>query len=122
MGFSDEVIDFSGGYENGSLVRVCTAKGKFLGTGFVNDNSKIRIRLISENHNDRFDNDFYYRRLKWAVEYRKCVMGDDFSNCRIIFMARRTGFPGSRFSPLFSLFLLLRLWNSRILLIFTAPL
>lgn len=91
--FSDEVIDFSGGYENGSLVRVCTAKGKFLGTGFVNDNSKIRIRLISENHNDRFDNDFYYRRLKWAVEYRKCVMGDDFSNCRIIH-GEADRFPG----------------------------
>ncbi|MDY6313882.1 MAG: class I SAM-dependent rRNA methyltransferase [Clostridia bacterium] len=91
--FSDEIIDFSGGYENGSLVRVCTAKGKFLGTGFVNDNSKIRIRLISENHNDRFDNDFYYRRLKWAVEYRKCVMGDDFSNCRIIH-GEADRFPG----------------------------
>lgn len=91
--FSDEVIDFSDGYENGSLVRVCTAKGKFLGTGFVNDNSKIRIRLISENHNDRFDNDFYYRRLKWAVEYRKCVMGDDFSCCRIIH-GEADRFPG----------------------------
>lgn len=91
--FEDEVVSYDGVYENGSLVRVCSSRGKFLGTGFVNDNSKIRIRLISENHNDKFDGLFFYRRLKWAVEYRKTVMGDDFSCCRIIH-GEADRFPG----------------------------
>ncbi len=91
--FSDEIQKIDGDYENGDLIRVCTQKGKFLGTGFINDNSKIRIRLISENHNDKFDGEFFKRRLKWAAEYRKCVMGEDFSCCRLIH-GEADRFPG----------------------------
>ena len=56
-----------------------------MGSGFVNDNSKITVRVISKNTNDKFDEKFFERRVRYAVEYRKAVMGEDFSNCRLIF-------------------------------------
>ena len=72
--------------EDGSLVCIRSAKGKFLGTGFFNSHSKIRVRLISRNPNDRFDRAFWERRLRWAIDYRHTVMGEpDFSCCRLIF-------------------------------------
>ena len=80
-------------FENGELVDVVRQKGSYLGTGFANENSKIRVRLISRNANDKFDEAFFERRLRHAIDYRKTVMGDDFSNCRLIF-GEADSFPG----------------------------
>lgn len=44
--------------ENGDLVDVVSQKGRWLGTGLLNDHSKIRVRLLSRNTNDRFDEAF----------------------------------------------------------------
>lgn len=91
--FAEKIVSVEGDYENGDLVDVYTRKQRFLGTGFINDNSAMRIRLISRNANDRFDAEFYRRRFKYAVDYRKTVMGDDFDCCRIIF-GEADSFPG----------------------------
>ena len=80
-------------FENGELVDVVSQKGSYLGTGFANENSKIRVRLISRNANDKFDEAFFERRLRHAIDYRKTVMGDDFPNCRLIF-GEADSFPG----------------------------
>lgn len=62
------------------------SSGKYLGTGFANDISKIRVRIISRNANDRFDEAFWQRRVQYALAYRRTVMGEkDFSCCRLIF-------------------------------------
>ena len=53
--YSDEIISVDGKYENGDIVDVKSKKGKYLGTGFINDNSKIRVRIISKNANDMFE-------------------------------------------------------------------
>lgn len=91
--YGEEVVRVDGSYTNGDLVDVRGAKGNYRGTGYVNDNSKIRVRIISQNANDRFDEAFYARRVKYALDYRKTVMGDDFSNCRLIF-GEADQFPG----------------------------
>lgn len=92
--FGEEVTKIDGDYTNGDLVDVMTAKGKFIGTGFVNDHSKIRVRLISTNANDKFDEAFWERRLRYAVDYRMTVMGEqDFNCCRLIF-GEADMFPG----------------------------
>lgn len=91
--YNTEVDTKNISYKNGDLVDIVNSKGKYLGTGFINDNSKIEIRLISNNSNDRFDCDFFERRLKYAWNYRKTVMGDDISCCRIIF-GEADSFPG----------------------------
>lgn len=91
--YDTEILDTSGACENGGLVDVASKKGRYLGTGFLSETSKIRVRLISRNPNDRFDEAFYERRLSYAWEYRKAVMGDDVSCCRLIF-GEADQFPG----------------------------
>ncbi|WP_418377943.1 class I SAM-dependent rRNA methyltransferase [Acidaminococcus sp.] len=92
--FEGEVLKESEKPENGSLVDVVSEKGKYIGTGFYNDHSKIRVRILSYNANDRFDEAFFERRVRYAVEYRKTVMpGADFTCCRLIF-GEADGFPG----------------------------
>ena len=92
--YADEVTEVSGEYENGGLADVFSRKGRYLGTGYINDNSKIRIRVIARNANDRFDRDFYARRIRYALDYRRTVMGaEDFRCCRLIF-GEADSFPG----------------------------
>ena len=78
---------------NGELVDVISLKDKYLGTGFYNDNSKITIRLLSRNANDKFDYDFFKRRVKYAWDYRKSVMPNDLNCIRVIY-GEADGFPG----------------------------
>lgn len=78
---------------NGGLVDVVSGKEKYIGTGFLSEASKIRVRLISRNANDRFDDDFWRRRAEYAWNYRLRVMGDGICACRVIF-GESDGFPG----------------------------
>lgn len=91
--YADEVLSVSGKYENGDLVNVFSEKGKYLGTGFINSISKIRVRIVSKNANDRFDTQFWERRVRYAIDYRRTVMQQDFSACRLIF-GEADSFPG----------------------------
>lgn len=91
--YDTEVLSIDGECENGALVDAVTEKGKYLGTGFLSTESKIRIRLISKNANDKFDREFFKRRIRYAWDYRKTVMGDDIACCRIIF-GEADQFPG----------------------------
>ncbi len=79
--------------ENGDIVDVVSQKGRWLGAGFLNNHSKIQVRLLSRNTNDRFDEAFWRRRLRYAIDYRKTVMGPDFGCCRLIF-GEADQFPG----------------------------
>lgn len=99
--YDTEVLNCPEVLENGSLVDVVTEKDKYLGTGFYSRHSKIRVRLISKNANDKFDREFFARRVKYAWDYRKTVMGDDITCCRVIF-GEADQFPGltvDRFGP-----------------------
>ena len=92
--YDAEILSTDGETENGGLVDVLSKKGRYLGTGFLSEQSKIRIRLISRNANDRFDEAFWERKLRWAWEYRKSVMSEeDLDCCRIIF-GEADAFPG----------------------------
>lgn len=87
--------------QDGDLVDVLSKKGRWLGTGLINDHSKIRVRILSRNTNDRFDDAFWRRRVQHALDYRKTVMGQDFSCCRLIF-GEADHFPGltvDKFGP-----------------------
>ena len=91
--YEAEVVRSEGDFENGCLVDAVSEKGKYLGTGFLSLNSKIRIRLISRNANDKFDEAFWRRRIVYAWDYRKTVMAGDLNCCRVIF-GEADGFPG----------------------------
>ena len=100
--YEGEVLREEGDCENGALADAVSEKGKYLGTGFVSRQSKIRLRLLSRNANDRFDEAFWQRRIQYAWDYRKTVMAGDISCCRVIF-GEADGFPGltvDRFSDI----------------------
>ena len=90
--------------ENGALFDALSENGRYLGTGFISLQSKIRLRIISTNANDRFDEAFFRRRIRYALDYRKAVMPEDLSACRLIY-GESDGFPGltiDRFNDLLS--------------------
>lgn len=91
--YTEEITEYDGSFENGDLVDVFSPKGSYMGTGFINTRSKIGIRIISTNANDKFDEAFFKRRLQYAYNYRKTVMQEDISNCRLIF-GEADHFPG----------------------------
>ena len=79
--------------ENGALVDVVSEKGKYLGTGFLSRLSRLRVRIVSRNANDRFDENFWRRRVRYAWDYRKAVMDGQTGCCRLIF-GEADAFPG----------------------------
>ena len=91
--YAQEIISKSTEPENGALVDALSENGRYLGTGLYSRESKIGLRLISRNANDRFDAEFWKRRIRYAWDYRRTVMGGDVSCCRVIF-GEADGFPG----------------------------
>ena len=103
--YEAEVTNVAGHVTDGDLVDVLSRKGSWLGTGFYNSHSKIRVRLISRNANDKFDESFWVRRLRYAWDYRKTVMGEEDSRCCRIIFGEADHFPGltvDRFGDLLS--------------------
>ena len=102
--YDEEVLTPQDQLENGCLVDAVTENGRYLGTGLLSRKSRIRVRILSQNANDRYDEAFWRRRIQYAWNYRKIVMGEDVSCCRLIF-GEADGFPGltvDRFSDLLS--------------------
>ncbi|MBR6940393.1 MAG: class I SAM-dependent rRNA methyltransferase, partial [Clostridia bacterium] len=100
--YDTEIVSSSGEAENGALVDVFSVKGAYLGTGFISFHSKIRVRIVSSNANETFSPAFWERRIRYALDYRRTVMGDDLGCCRLIF-GESDGFPGltvDRFSDI----------------------
>ncbi len=91
--YAQEIISKCIEPENGALVDALSENGRYLGTGLYSRESKIGLRLISRNANDRFDAEFWKRRIRYAWDYRRTVMGGDVSCCRVIF-GEADGFPG----------------------------
>lgn len=73
----------NGVYCNGDIVNVEDFDGYPMGKGFINVNSKIRIRMMTRNPEQKIDEEFLRMRVKDAWEYRKKTV--DISSCRVIF-------------------------------------
>ena len=91
--YDNEIKSSPENIENGCIADVFSEKGSYLGSGFVSLKSKIRIRILSDNANENFSENFFARRIRYAIDYRKTVMGDDFSACRLIH-GESDGMPG----------------------------
>ena len=81
--FDNEIDSIMGTYENGCDVIVRDFDGYPMGRGFINDASKIRIRMMTRDVDQEIDDDFLRMRVKDAWEYRKKVI--DTGCCRLIF-------------------------------------
>ena len=92
--YEGEVTAVDSGAEDGGLVDVVSRRGSWLGCGFYNSRSKIRVRLVSRNANDDFSDAFWERRIRYAWEYRKTVMGETDSRCCRVIFGEADLFPG----------------------------
>ena len=98
--FEGEVIDAEP-CANGSVVDVFEENGTWQGAGLVSQNSKIRVRIVTRNANDRVDGAFWSRRVAYAWNHRKVTMGGralpgcepDPNCCRVVF-SEADGMPG----------------------------
>ncbi len=83
--YDNEIDHIDGTVSGGEIVRVVDFDGYGMGFGCINPLSKIRIRMLSRYEKDGITASFLRRRVKDAWEYRKGVMGEDVSCCRVIF-------------------------------------
>ena len=81
--FDNEIASIAGSFEDGDIVTVHDFDGYPMGKGFINRNSKIRIRLMTRKKDQEIDDDFLEMRVTNAWEYRKKTV--DTGSCRVIF-------------------------------------
>ena len=81
--FNNEIETITGRFHNGDLVIVHDFDGYPMGKGYINQNSKIRVRLLTRHVNQEIDESFFQMRLQNAWNYRKDTV--DTSSCRLVF-------------------------------------
>jgi 23S rRNA (cytosine1962-C5)-methyltransferase len=81
--FGNELGDSEGTAEAGDIVEVYSSNGSFVGKGYINPSSQIRIRLLTRDKDEVIDDKFFARRIREAWEYRKQIGYAE--NCRLIF-------------------------------------
>ena len=84
--YDNEIDTITGSFTNGDIVRVHDFDGYPMGSGFINQNSKIRVRMLTRKADQVIDEAFLYSRIQAAWDYRKAVMpAADLNCCRVIF-------------------------------------
>jgi 23S rRNA (cytosine1962-C5)-methyltransferase len=81
--FDNEIETYEEGILNGEIVTILAHNGFPLGQGFINTNSKIRIRLLTRDVSKEVDEAFIRSQTLRAYTYRKDLM--DLHSCRLIF-------------------------------------
>ena len=83
--FDNEIDTIKGTFKNGAIVTVQDFDGYPMGKGYINQNSKIRVRMMTRKKNQEVDEALLSVRVSNAWEYRKIVMPDDLNCCRVVF-------------------------------------
>lgn len=91
--YSNEIDTIAGRFKNGDVVTVRDFDGYPMGKGFINQNSKIRIRMMTRQTGQEIDESFLKMRIEHAWNYRKTVLAgnadiktcEDLQACRVIF-------------------------------------
>lgn len=81
--FGNEIGDEEGSYEPGDIVDVFSSNGSFVGKGYINPASQIKVRLLTRNQQEEINEDFFLNRIQKAWEYRQTL--GYVENCRLIF-------------------------------------
>ncbi len=81
--YDNEMAEVRGSFEDGDILSVEDFDGYFMGYGFINSASRIRIRMLSRRPEHKITPAFLESRIRSCWEYRKSVI--DTSSCRLIF-------------------------------------
>ena len=65
--YNNEIKTFEGNIINGDVCKVLNIDHKFVAYGFLNTSSKIMVRILSLNENDKIDKEFFKERIKYAI-------------------------------------------------------
>ena len=74
--YDNEIDRVEGNFENGDIIELHDFDDFFLGYGFINENSKIRVRMMSRKKENPVTDELIETRVRNAWEYRKAVMAD----------------------------------------------
>ena len=83
--YDNEIDRIESEVQDGDILRVLDFDGYPLGYGFINRNSKIRIRMLTRYQSEPVTPALFRMRVRDAWAYRKAVMGNDTDSCRVIF-------------------------------------
>ncbi len=89
--FNNEISSFQGEIINGSICKVVSNLGKFIGYGFLNTSSKIMVRFLSLNEDEKIDKAFFKKRMEYAITHRKNL---GFESCGRLIFAEADFLPG----------------------------
>ena len=81
--YSNEIDRYDEELKGGDTVDVFSAEKKFIGRGYFNPKSQIVVRLLTRNVNETINEDFFYRRILTAWQYRSKLGYNE--NCRLVF-------------------------------------
>ncbi|MBN3490421.1 class I SAM-dependent rRNA methyltransferase [Acholeplasma equirhinis] len=88
--YSNEIDRFEGDIKSGSQINVFSSRNEFLGTGFLNTNSKIFVRIISRK-DITLDKDYFKQLIKLANDARLDL---GYKNTYRLFFSEADGIPG----------------------------
>ena len=91
--FNNEIYSFDGEIKNGSVVKVLTYDKRFLAYGFLNTSSKIMVRILSLDENEKIDYKFFEKRISEAIDHRNSLGFKD-SNCYRLVFSEADYLPG----------------------------
>lgn len=91
--FDNEIDTIVGTFTNGDIVTVHDFDGYPMGKGFINQNSKIRIRMMTRHADQEIDTEFLRMRVQNAWDYRKQVMAGGNDSVIGVYEAKKT-IPG----------------------------
>ncbi|WP_018086579.1 class I SAM-dependent rRNA methyltransferase [Desulfurispora thermophila] len=82
--YRTEIAEIKGNINPGDIVEVTDSAGRFVGCGFINTASQIAVRILTRDKNEQIDRNFFVRRIRQAVDYRRRVL-ENSNACRLIF-------------------------------------
>ncbi|MGE5559610.1 MAG: class I SAM-dependent rRNA methyltransferase [Chloroflexota bacterium] len=82
--YANEIESIEGQFVPGGIVAVCDARGRFIGRGYINPASQIRVRIMTRNEHEKVDEELFRRRLSEAWAYRQRWVKDS-NACRVVF-------------------------------------
>ncbi|MBI5327167.1 MAG: class I SAM-dependent rRNA methyltransferase [Deltaproteobacteria bacterium] len=82
--FNNEITATDGSYSNGDTVSIIDGRGRFIASGYINNNSKIIIRVLSFK-DEPIDRGFFKKRIEQAMEYRLSLGWQMKGSFRVVF-------------------------------------
>lgn len=82
--FQSEVNRIEGDFELGDFVDVYNHQNFFLGKGYINPNSQMMVRILTQNPDEELNEAFFIERIRKSWEYRQRLL-PNVRSCRAVY-------------------------------------